>query len=145
MQLSEFIESTMYEIALGVERARLRARNLAAINPSTIDGQQINERSYVQFDVSVVVSDSEEVRKGGDAKVGAEIKVASIAKVSVGAGGKVESAVGAKSEQTHRVAFQVPMYMNANYRNNPAVQAEAEAFSLEGFSLAPSADAQPKS
>ena len=124
----------MYEIALGVERARLRARNLAAINPSTLDGEQISERSYVQFDVSIVVSDNEEVRKGGDAKVGGEIKVASIAKVSVGAGGKIETVAGAKSEQTHRVAFQVPMYMNANYRNNPAVQSEAEALSLEGHS-----------
>lgn len=125
MRLSDFIESTLFEIALGVERARVKARDLIAINPSSIEGQALTEKNFVEFDVSVLVSDTDEQKSGADAKASAEIKVASIAKVGATLGGKGETTSTARSEQTHRVSFKVPVYMNANYKHNPVAQAEA--------------------
>ena len=127
MRLSEFIQSTLYEIALGVESARVSARDLIAINPSSIDGERLTERGFVEFDVSVLVSDDVRDTLTGEPKVSAEIKVASIAKVGGSIGGKIENVSSAKQEQTHRVAFKVPIYMNANYKNNPYAQAEAQS------------------
>lgn len=88
MRLSSFIESTLFEIALGVEKARVKARDLIAINPSRVDGEEIREPNYVEFDVSVLVSDSEQNTSGGDGKASAEIKVASTAKLSGDLGGR---------------------------------------------------------
>jgi hypothetical protein len=115
MRLSDFIESTLYEIALGVERARVKARNHMAINPSSIDGNPVVEQNFIEFDVSILVGDSEQNTSGGDGKVSAEIKVASIAKLGASVGGKAEANNTIRSEQTHRVSFKVPVYMNARH------------------------------
>ena len=128
MRLSSFIESTLFEIALGVEKARVKARDLIAINPSSVEGEPIKEPNYVEFDVSVLVSDSEQHASGAEGRASAEIKVASIAKVTVGGGGKAEATSTARAEQTHRVTFKVPVFMNANYRDNPVAQAAAAEF-----------------
>jgi len=128
MRLSEFIESTLFEIALGVERGRLKSRDLIAINPSRLDGEPITEKSFIDFDVSVLVSETDENSHGADAKASVEIKVASIAKIGGSVGAKMDGTSTARTEQTHRVSFKVPVYMNANYRNNPAVHAEAARF-----------------
>jgi hypothetical protein len=68
MRLSAFIHDTLYEIALGVQLARTRARDLVAITPSTIDGEAVAEKTYVDFDVAVVVGESETTTKSGDDK-----------------------------------------------------------------------------
>ncbi len=125
MRLSSFIESTLYEIALGVEKARVKSRDLIAINPSRVDSEEIRDRNFVEFDVSVVVSDSGQRISGGDGKASAEIKVASIASLGGGVGGKSETTSTARAEQTHRVTFKVPVFMNAHYRDNPVAQAAA--------------------
>ncbi|HEV7229136.1 MAG TPA: hypothetical protein VGN45_11895 [Brevundimonas sp.] len=126
MRLNEFIQDTLYEIALGVEGARVKARNLVAINPSRLNGEQITEKSYVEFDVSVVVAETEESKIGGQGQANGEIKVASFVKIGGALGGQAERTNAQRAEQTHRVAFKVPLYMNANFRDNPATQAEAE-------------------
>jgi len=131
MLLSEFIEATVYEIALGVDRARVRARKYAAVNPNSIEGKNVLERNEINFDVSIVVTENGEVRKRGEAKLGGELKVASVLKVSLGGTGGVEDVEATKSEKTHRVAFKVPIYLNANYRNNPTAEAEAQALGIE--------------
>ena len=43
MRLSDFIQDTIYEIALGVHSARLTSRNFVAVNPSSLDGEQLTE------------------------------------------------------------------------------------------------------
>ncbi|WP_297842518.1 hypothetical protein [Pseudomonas sp.] len=126
MRLSSFIHDTLYEIALGVELARARAKDLVAISPSRLDGVQIDEKSYVEFDVSVLVTESAENAAGGAAKVGGEIKVASIGKISAELGGKSEKNITNSNEQTHRVAFKVPIYMHANFKDNPAAAEASE-------------------
>ena len=126
MQLSAFIHDTLYEIALGVQLARARSRELVAITPATIDGESVSERTYVDFDVAVVVNQSDTTTKGGGGKAGAEIQVASVIRASIGANGKIEAGASTSMEQTHRVAFKVPVYMNAHFRNNPLAAADAE-------------------
>jgi hypothetical protein len=128
MRLSEFIQDTRHEIALGVEAARVKARDLVAVNPSRLDGERITERSYVDFDVSVVVSESDQKMLGGGGRVSGEINVASVAKVGADLGANSKGSSLVKAEHTHRVAFKVPVYFNATYRGNPAARAEAAAF-----------------
>lgn len=128
MRLSEFIQDTLYEIAIGVDMARIKARNYVAINPVTINGERVEDRSYVDFDVSIIVGEAEETTGAGSGRVHGEIKVASLVKAGIDAGGQRQKTSSARAEQTHRVSFKVPFYMNANYRDNPAVQAEAENF-----------------
>ena len=130
MRLSEFIEDTLYEISVGVERARVKARNHIAINPSSIDGEQVTEKGYVEFDVSVVVGETDEASRTGEKRATGEIKVATILKIGGGGSSQDQTSSTAKAEQTHRVSFKVPVYMNANYRNNPVAQAEAVALEL---------------
>jgi hypothetical protein len=135
MRLSTFIQDTLYEIALGVELARARAIELVAISPSSLDGQAINERSYVDFDVSVVVSEEQASRTGGSGKLGGEIRVAAIFKASAEGGGSKEANSARSTEQTHRVAFKVPIYMGANYKTNQAA-IDAAAIFLEKYKAA---------
>ncbi len=96
MRLSEFIEDTLYEIALGIDRARMKARDLAAINPSRLDGEPLTEKSFVDFDVSIVVGESEERGKGAEARLTGEIKVATVAKVGIALGGKSDGTSNAQ-------------------------------------------------
>ncbi|HEX4196738.1 MAG TPA: hypothetical protein VHZ26_04790 [Caulobacteraceae bacterium] len=128
MKLSDFIEETLYEIAVGVKAARLRARDLVAITPSRLNGTGIDEKSYVDFDVSIVVSEADASKRGAGGRLGGDIQVAAIAKVSLGAGGSAETSSDSRSEQTHRVSFKVPVYLHANYFGNPATAQEAEEF-----------------
>lgn len=128
MRLSEFIQDMLYEIAEGVQGGGLKARDLVAIAPVTLNGENVGEKSYIEFDVSLVVNEAEEKKIGGDGKVGGEINVASIAKISASVGGSAGGSSTAKAEQTHRVAFKVPIYWAANYRGNAATEAEAAAF-----------------
>ena len=118
MRLSAFIHDTLHEIALGVSLARARSLELVAVAPRTIDEQDVAEKTYVDFDVAVVVGEGRTSTKGGDAKVGADIQVASVVKVNLGGGGKVEHGAKSSTESTHRIAFKVPVDMNAHFRNN---------------------------
>ncbi|THD64166.1 hypothetical protein [Phenylobacterium sp.] len=118
----------LYEIAEGVHGGSLKARDLVAIVPVSLNGEHVGEKNYIEFDVSVVVSEAEEKKAGGDGKLGGEINVASVAKISASLGGTAEGSSSAKAEQTHRVTFKVPIYWAANYRDNPATKAEAAAF-----------------
>lgn len=129
MRLSSFIHDTLYEIALGVQIAQARAKDLIAINPSRLDGVDVTERSYVDFDVSIVVGEDAGSEASGAGKAGGEIKVASIFTASLGAEGEKKSTSSKSTEQTHRVAFKVPVYMGASYATNPAA-AEAAAVIL---------------
>lgn len=55
MQLSSFIQEALYEIALGIHAAKVKAEDLVAISPGAMDGESVIEKSYIDFDVSVVV------------------------------------------------------------------------------------------
>ncbi|MGH7093324.1 MAG: hypothetical protein ACREFB_07310 [Stellaceae bacterium] len=126
MRLKDFIQDTLYEIALGVQLAQAHSKDLVAIAPSMIDGQSVAERTYVDFDVAVVVGANEKTSKGGKVKAGAEIEVASIIKARIGGGGEATKNSQTSTERTHRVAFKVPVYMTAHFRDNAATAAHAK-------------------
>lgn len=128
MKLSDFIQETLYEIALGVQAGALRAKDFVAISPSTLNGQPVGEKGYIEFDVQVVVGDSSTSIKGGKGQLGAEIQVAAVGKLTASAGGNADATEAITSERTHHVAFKVPIYMAANFRGNPATAKEAEEF-----------------
>lgn len=126
MELSQFIEDTMFEIALGIQRAQARAKDLVAINPGNLDGERLLEKSYVDFDVSLVVNEATNSSKGGSGKVGGEISVAAFGKFSAEFGGQIDAGSQKSAAQTHRVTFKVPVYWNADFKNNPATTAWAK-------------------
>lgn len=129
MRLSTLIEDTLYEIARGIERARARSKDLIAISPSSMGGQKLEELSYVDFDVSIVVGETTEGKTGESGEFGGEIQVASIFKAGGKFGGSSGQTNSNSMEQTHRVAFKVPVYFQASFKNNPAA-AEAAAIVL---------------
>jgi hypothetical protein len=128
MRLSEFIQDTLYEIALGVHTARLKARNYVAINPASINGEPVGERSYIDFDVSIIVTETEGAERSGKGKLNAEINVATIAKIGASVGGEDKGSASTEAKQTHRVSFKVPVYLAATFRENAATEAEAATF-----------------
>src|SRR3546814_19948864 len=114
MRLSEFIHDMLYEIALGVEIARARSHEIAAIAPESISGERVSERTYIDFDVAVVVGESDTTAKAGDGRIGADIQVATIVKASAGMGGKEEATSTASQQQTPRLQLKVTGYLTAN-------------------------------
>src|SRR3546814_20603609 len=101
MRLSEFIHDMLYEIALGVEIARARSHEIAAIAPESISGERVSERTYIDFDVAVVVGESDTTAKAGVGRIGADIQVATIVKASAGMGGQEEAPTPASHPQKH--------------------------------------------
>src|SRR3546814_18929110 len=102
MRLSEFIHDMLYEIALGVEIARARSHEIAAIAPESISGERVSERTYIDFDVAVVVGESDTPAKDGVGRIGAERQLATILKASAGMGGKAEETAPATQKQEGR-------------------------------------------
>ena len=104
----------------------------------------MSEKTYVDFDVAVVVGESGTTTKVGDGEAGAEDQVASIIKATIDGGGKIESDSTASTEQTPRAAFKAPIYMNAHFRNNPLAAADAkELLGAHGISDASTKPHEP--
>src|SRR5215813_404532 len=122
MQLSAFIHNTLSEIVLGVHLAHARSLDLAAIAPNTINKERVGEKTYVDFDVAVAVSEQDTTTRSGGGKTGAEIQVASIVKANIGVSGKIEAGSTTSTEQTSRVVFRVPIYFGVNYEENEAAR-----------------------
>src|SRR3546814_12316984 len=116
MRLSEFIHDMLYEIALGVEIARARSHEIAAIAPESISGERVSERTYIDFEVAVVVGESDKTAKAGDGRHGADIDVATIRKDSDGKGGKAEGTSTASQQQNHRGTLKVPVNQQPQFR-----------------------------
>lgn len=127
MKLREFIRETLVEIAHGVQEAKFATKNLIAISPGAMHGERLSEKSYVDFDVAVTVDERMESGKDGKGVVKAEINVFG-SKV----GGELGGGIGAKKESgtqtVTRVAFKVPLYMNAHFRGDKAIMEEEEFY-----------------
>jgi len=116
MRLSQLIEETLSEIALGVKNAKEKSRSVLAISPGTLDGKMVAEITYIEFDVSVAVTDSSEEGSSKGKGFGGELKVMSIG-VSGKADDKVESKVASTAQFTHRISFKVPVCMAAEFNS----------------------------
>lgn len=119
MQLSEFIETTIFEIALGVARSKVACKDLISVSPGSMNGKKRERETTVDFDVALKLStgSTSSSQAGASAKGRLRIMVVD-ADISVG-GEKAGSETDA-SEQTHRVSFSVPVFLNAHHRTDPA-------------------------
>lgn len=125
MQLSSFIQEALYEIALGIHAAKVRAKDLVAISPGAMDGESVIEKSYIDFDVSVVVKESAKRSNAGKAGLSGSLQVASFVNIGVSTEAGAGSESTSDTEQVHRISFKVPVYLNANHRADPSMAAEA--------------------
>lgn len=123
MQLSEFIESTIFEIALGVARSKVACKDLISVSPGSLNGKRREEQTTVDFDVALKLSNTSSSSGQGGAAATGKLRIMVVdADISVG-GQKANSEVDA-SEQTHRVNFSVPVFLNAHHRADPAFTTE---------------------
>lgn len=125
MQLNEFIESTLFEIATGVARAKVRCGAFVSVAPGTLNGERVDQKTEVQFDVEIgtASSASSSGKASGSAEAGFKIFVID-AKVQLG--GEGQKADSNEERHSHRVSFSVPVQLNAHHRDDPNQRAEAE-------------------
>lgn len=112
MKLSELIEETLSEIALGVENAKSKSRHLIAISPATINRKLVSEITYIEFDVSIAVSENADTTKSSERSAGGEIKVLSVIGLNGKGGEKNDESNSSSSQLSHRISFKVPVCMS---------------------------------
>ncbi len=115
MRLSQLIETTLNEIAVGVRSAKEASRNTLVIAPGTMDGKVVAEITYIDFDVSIVVEETDELSSKKDKGFGGEIRVLSIGGLSGKIGDQNSENKSLASKFSHRVTFKVPVCMAAEY------------------------------
>lgn len=131
MKLSEFIDQTMTEIAEGIQKAKISTSDIWAIAPGSLNGERIFEKSEVEFDVAVTVVDTTTTQKEGKGGVSAKVEVMG---VSLGGdlGGGGHRAEEAAKTVASRIAFKVPVHMNAHFRGDKNIADEAAYFATRG-------------
>lgn len=131
MKLRDFIKDTMTEIAHGIQAAKIGTADLWAISPGLLHGERLIEKSYVEFDVAVTVNEMNGSERDGKGGIKAEIEV-----LGSRVGGELSGGVAGKRETStvnaSRVAFKVPVYMNAHFRGDPNIAEEADHFAKRG-------------
>ena len=105
---------TLREIALGVKTAKEKSRSVMAISTGTLDGKFVAEITYIEFEVSVVVSEASDKSSSAEKGAGGELRVLSIG-ASAKLAGKTEEKAGSSSQLTHRISFKVPVCMAAEF------------------------------
>ena len=127
MKLRDFIQETMTEIAYGIQEAKINTSSIWAICPGSLHGERLTEKSYVEFDVAVTVNESVARKMDGKGGIKAEVEVLGSrfgGELSGGSEGQKE----ASTVNASRVAFKVPVYMNAHFRGDQNIKDEAEIF-----------------
>jgi hypothetical protein len=114
MKLSQLIELTLNEIAVGVRSAKEKSWETMVIAPGTINDRDVTEITYVEFDLSVAIDEANAKSSAREKGIGGELRV-----LSVGGSGKINSNRGASkssaSKTSQRIAFKVPVCMGAKY------------------------------
>ena len=131
MKLSQFIEETLTEIAVGVQSAKLRTSDLWAISPGALHGADLHEKSEIEFDVAVTVEQTLSSGKDGKGGVEASIQVMGV-NLSGQLGGGLTGNQSNATTVASRIAFKVPVYMNAHFRNDKGISEEREYFQSRG-------------
>lgn len=125
MKLNQFIREALVEIAYGVHRAKVEAKDLVAIAPGTLNGQAREDKIYVDFDVAVTVTESREKDKAGKVGTHAEIEVLGV-KIGAEFGGNAAAATSHSKETASRITFKVPVLLNSHFRNDSDFHREVE-------------------
>lgn len=130
MRLSTFIESTIFEIALGVARSKVKCKDLISVAPGDVINRagQSEEQSFevdIAFDVALSVASSATMSKGGDGGAEAKVRIA-VVDAGMKVGGSVSKEDRQTTEQTHRVSFSIPVFLNKHHRNDTSMENERE-------------------
>jgi hypothetical protein len=125
MKLRDFIKDTLTDIAFGIQNAKIATKDVWAINPGALHGERLTDKSYVEFDVALTVTESSSTERDGKGGVKAEIEVFG-SKVGGEVGGGIGSTSEKSTQNVSRVSFKVPVYMNAHYRGDKNILEEAE-------------------
>lgn len=123
MQLSEFIESTIFEIALGVARSKVACKDLISVSPGSLNGNRREQESTVDFDVALKLSTASTSSAQAEGSAKAKLRIM-VVDADVSLGGQKSGSETDASEQTHRVSFSVPVFLNAHHRADPAFTTE---------------------
>lgn len=117
MNLRDFVRETLVDIALAINEAKIEVKDFVAIVPGTVDGERVDDRMNVNFDIAVTVSEKNSVSKNGTHDAKAEIKVMG---ASLGGGVGKESANESinQKENVSRIQFEIPINLTANYKKN---------------------------
>lgn len=130
MKISDFIEETLSEIALGVHSAKLNVAEIVAVAPGTLNQKVITEPDYVEFELSVTVKEAEETAKSKGGGGGVSAKIA-IVEANIDAKGVSSTKENSASETVSKLKFRVPIQLNANYNDtiesNPDFRAHISA------------------
>lgn len=114
MRLSQLIKEALSEIALGVKSAKDESSDLLAIAPGFMADRIVAEITYIDFDVSIAISDKSDNKSSTDENVNGEIRVLTLAAL----GGKSISSTSTNKsishELSHRISFRVPVCMAGN-------------------------------
>ncbi|MCH7860613.1 hypothetical protein ACQKOH_04945 [Sphingomonas sp. NPDC092331] len=125
VRLSEFVAEAISEIAYGIHLAKADTYEIVAVVPGSMNGEQVTEKSYIEFDIAVTATSEKTESNKKSGKAGAGIAVLS---AKVGADGSLETKKDIKdvSGTTSRIAFKVPVYFNAHLRDDPGAAGEAD-------------------
>jgi hypothetical protein len=114
MKLNQLIELTLNEIATGVRSAKEQSWETMVIAPGTINGRDVTEITYVEFDLNIAVDETNSTSSTKEKALGGELRV-----LSIGGSGKVDSSRGESrslaSKTSQRIMFKVPVCMGATY------------------------------
>lgn len=115
MRLSELIEETLSEIAIGVKSAKEKSRKVLAIAPGTLNDKLVAEITYIEFDVSIVVAENSAAGSSNEKGLGGEIKVLSVGGLGGSSSSKSDKSDSSSSQLSHRITFKVPICMSAEF------------------------------
>lgn len=125
MQLSAFIKEALTEIAFGVHEAKVDCNQLVAISPGTLNSQSLLEKTEVEFDIAVTVASGSESGTSSSQKGSGKINVYAASAALDG-----DSSENSKENQSHqrisRIAFKVPVYLNAHFRGDAGAESERQ-------------------
>lgn len=133
MELNEFIESTLFEIGVGVAKAKVRCGDFISIAPGNLNGVVLDQQTDVHFDVEITTSSGSEKSIKTNLKGGAGFKIF-VADAKVDVGGDIDKAKSDRETNSHRVSFTVPVRMNAHHRDDPHRESEAKFIRNYDFS-----------
>lgn len=123
MRLGEFIRQTLVEVAFGVHEAKADAKDLVAIVPGSLNNERMTIETVIEFDIAVTVRESTTSTKHEGGTRGS-IEVLGVG-LSADSGKRKEASTDTANETVSRIAFKVPVHLNANFRGDPTSDAES--------------------
>jgi hypothetical protein len=102
MELEEYVASVLVGVCAGVDKAKNLVKT-SAVAPATIDGEIVDRGEFINFEISVTVSDSSEGKGGGKIQV-------------LPLGVSAEAKVNREMMNVNKLSFRVPIYFSATFK-----------------------------